>query len=140
MQKHAGHGLFRKKGVNERVLEIMFLGAALSLAVLSTNALGTEKCSGYDIANGPFLYTTPNTAEVTFQENDNSNVITGFTVTAPSVDPTHQTDYVDVFPGEGQLECTTTAYARIRYPPIWFIAGNCLTLLVQSIGGAGDGG
>jgi hypothetical protein len=92
---------------------LIFLSVVLLLAAASTGALATGKCDGADIANGPFVYTPLGVSQATFNGSGGSPVSTNFSITAPSVASNQQTDLPDLFPGEGQLPCTATAFATI---------------------------
>jgi len=91
----------------------MFIGAVLMLSSANTGALAAGKCDGADIANGPFVYTVLGVTQATFNGSGGTPVATNFSITAPSVDPKQQSELPDLFPGEGQLPCTATAFATI---------------------------
>ena len=92
------------------------LGTLLVLMALSSlaGATPTGKCGGADIANGPFTYTSLDVSQATFTGTGGASVPASFGITAPAVDPKHQTDAPDLFPGEGAVPCTETAWAEIR--------------------------
>jgi hypothetical protein len=90
------------------------VGALVLLVVLSSLAWGTGKCGDTDIANGPFTYTGLDVSQATFTGSGGGSVSASFSITAPSVDPKQQTGAPDVFPGEGAVPCTDTAYAEIK--------------------------
>ncbi len=104
----------KKEGIDmKRKLIFVFLSAVLLLAAASTSALATGKCDGADVANGPFAYTALSITQATFNGSDGTSVSTNFSITAPSVDTSHQANLPDLFPGEGQSPCTATAFATI---------------------------
>ncbi len=93
---------------------LVMLSSILLLALASGSVWAEQKCGGSDIANGPFTYTALGLTEATFNGSGGPLVITGFTVTAPSVDPNHGSDLPDVFPGEGNFApCSGIADASI---------------------------
>lgn len=75
----------------------------------------SQKCGGADIANGPFNYSTPSITQTTFNGMNGSSITTSFSITAPSVDPKHNSaEVIDVFPGQGQTgDCSPIAFATI---------------------------
>jgi hypothetical protein len=92
------------------------LGLAFCLASGSAFAQGgaSQKCGGADIANGPFIYSTPSITQTTFNGMGGSSINTSFTITAPSVNGKNDPNVIDVFPGEGNdQDCSPTAYATI---------------------------
>ncbi len=95
-------------------VSLAVVGALILLIALSSLAWAAGKCGGADIANGPFTYNGLDPSQATFTGSGGSSVNTSITVTAPSVDPKQQTDAPDVFPGEGAVPCTDTAYAEIK--------------------------
>ena len=92
---------------------LMIIGAVFMLTITTTGALAAGKCDGADIANGPFLYTALGVTQATFNGSGGAPVSTNFNITAPSVDSRQQSELPDLFPGEGQLPCTATAFATI---------------------------
>ncbi len=93
---------------------LVILNSILLLALVSGTVWAEQKCGGNDIANGPFIYTALLTTEATFNGTGGQQVITGFNVTAPSVDPKHDTDLPNIFAGEGNpAPCSGTADAAI---------------------------
>jgi len=102
--------------MNKRI----FLTAGLSLAACLASASafaqggGPQKCGGADIANGPFIYSTPSITQTTLNGTGGSPISTSFTVTAPSVNGKNDPVLLDVFPGEGNdQDCSSTADATI---------------------------
>ncbi len=91
----------------------LFFGALFMFSAANSGALAAAKCGGADIANGPFTYTALGVTQATFNGSGGAPLSTSFSITAPSVDPRQQTDAADVFPGEGDLPCTSTAFATI---------------------------
>ena len=94
----------------------MGLGLAFCLASGSAFAQsgGSQKCGGADIANGPFIYSTPSITQTTFNGTGGSSISTSFTITAPSKEGKNDPDVIDVFPGEGNDQvCWPTANATI---------------------------
>jgi hypothetical protein len=94
------------------------LGLGLAFCLASGSAFaqggGPQKCGGADIANGPFIYSTPSITQTTFNGTGGSSISTSFSITAPSKEGKNDPDVIDVFPGEGNDQvCSPTADATI---------------------------
>ena len=110
--------------MNRRHSLTIGFGLAFCLATGSAFAQGggngqgggqTQKCGGADIANGPFVYSTPGVTQTTFNGTGGLPISTSFTITAPSVNGQNDSNVIDVFPGEGNDQvCSPTAYAPVR--------------------------
>ena len=94
----------------------------------------SQKCGGADIANGPFNYSTPSITQTTFNGMNGSPITTSFSITAPSVDPKHNSaEVIDVFPGQGQTgDCSPIAFATISALEISKVGDATGNLLVDA--------
>ena len=92
-------------------LVLIFLTIAVFWTAALAQGAGPQRCDGVDIANGPFAYSSATPSVATFEESS-PDATTAFTVTAPSPNP--ETGAPNVFPGQGQESCASSALATFE--------------------------